>query len=194
MTVSQSSKNDMEWIGMGKNSEIEIINPGIDPTKFSPATKTVNPTILYLGRLKSYKKIDTLIRAMKHILPEQPNAKLVIAGFGEERETLEDLAFKEGVHKSVKFVGKVSDNRKTGFLVEAHNEKAFAEKINLLIKDTNLRHSMEHAAIQWAKEHTWEKSANMLTGLINKVLNLEPVRELEYQPSHKNFKVEYEQT
>lgn len=109
ITVSQSSKKDMLKIGLGKNSPIEIVNPAIDPGKFSPGEKTTTPTVLYLGRLMPWKSIDTLVKAMKHVVKVIPDVKLEIAGFGESRYDLERLAKELCLLDTVEFLGKVSD-------------------------------------------------------------------------------------
>jgi glycosyltransferase involved in cell wall biosynthesis/cellulose synthase/poly-beta-1,6-N-acetylglucosamine synthase-like glycosyltransferase/O-antigen/teichoic acid export membrane protein len=109
ITVSESSKKDMLKIGLGKNSRIEIVNPAIDASKFSPGEKTTVPTVLYLGRLMPWKSIDTLVKAMKHVVKSIPNVKLEIAGFGESRYELERLAKELGLLDTVEFLGKVSD-------------------------------------------------------------------------------------
>lgn len=57
--------------------------------------------VLALGRLHRNKAFDVLIRAMAHV----PDATLVIAGEGPERDALETLARKEGVADRVYLPG-----------------------------------------------------------------------------------------
>jgi glycosyltransferase involved in cell wall biosynthesis len=119
ITVSESSKRDMEKIGLGKHHIIDIVNPGIEPSRFYTAPKSKHPTILYVGRLKAYKRLDTLIRAMKYITKEHPKAKLIIAGFGESRSYLEKLVKNMGIEDSVEFLGKIDDDTRSRLLAEA---------------------------------------------------------------------------
>lgn len=119
ITVSESSKRDMEKIGLGKRHVIDIVNPGIEPSRFYTAPKSKYPTILYVGRLKAYKRLDTLIRAMKHITKDHPKAKLIIAGFGESRSYLEKLVKNMGIEDSVEFLGKIDDDTRSKLLAEA---------------------------------------------------------------------------
>lgn len=119
ITVSPSSKDALEKLGLGRHTETEIINPGIDPEKFKVSEKTVYPTILYLGRLKKYKSIDVLVKAFPHILEEFPEAKLRIAGFGESIYDLQDLVKGLNIEKSVEFLGKVDEETKTQLLAES---------------------------------------------------------------------------
>ncbi|MCH7641143.1 glycosyltransferase [Patescibacteria group bacterium] len=219
ITVSESSKQDMETIGLGRNIPIDIVNPAIEPFKFSPGRKTSNPSVLYLGRLMPWKSIDTLIKAMTSIINKFPEARLKIAGLGESRESLEALVNRLGLEDCVEFLGKVSEaakvkllgeswvfaypslmegwgitaieasasgtavvasdvpglneavrNPSTGLLVEKGDVYGFAEKINLLLYDDSLRESLESGGIRWARNFTWDKSADTFLKIVEKVV------------------------
>jgi glycosyltransferase XagB len=119
VTVSESTKKDLESIGFGKLQPISVVNPGVDLTFLKKGKKTQTPTILYLGRLKAYKSIDTLIKAMPKILAKHPKAMLKIAGFGEARHSLENLVEKMNLGSKVEFLGKVSEEAKRKLLQES---------------------------------------------------------------------------
>lgn len=119
VTISPSSKLDMYKLGFSGDQEIETINPGIEVSKFRPQEKTINPSILYLGRLKAYKSIDTLLKAMVHVIRTNPKVTLNIAGFGESREYLEKLVRELGLSKFVNFLGKVSEEVKVKLLSQS---------------------------------------------------------------------------
>jgi glycosyltransferase involved in cell wall biosynthesis len=119
VTVSQSSRTDMESVGISDASDTEIVHPGIDVAKFKNGKKSKHPSLLYLGRLKPYKSIDTIIKAMPAVLKQNPHTKLNIAGFGESRKSLIQLANRLGVNKSVKFLGKVSEEKKVQLLTSS---------------------------------------------------------------------------
>ncbi|MCR4324992.1 MAG: glycosyltransferase [Candidatus Curtissbacteria bacterium] len=119
VTVSNSSKEEIEKLGLGKKISIVVIHPGVDLTKFRTMQKTKDPSIVYLGRLKPYKSVDRLITAFSKILKEIPNATLTIAGDGESRKELEILAKSLRIEKVVKFVGKVSEQAKVELLGKA---------------------------------------------------------------------------
>lgn len=72
-----------------------------------PNIPTTHKVILTLGRLHHKKAQDTLIKAMIHI----PHATLLIAGEGELRAKLENLAYKIGVSDRVIFLGLRKDIR-----------------------------------------------------------------------------------
>ncbi len=121
VTVSTSSKRNMEALGIGK-AGISIVHPGVRLDEFTPApNKTDRPNILYLGRLKAYKSVDVLLRAFKEVIAERPEAKLIIAGDGDEESTLKKLAFEElRLGKDhVEFLGHISEERKKTLLQES---------------------------------------------------------------------------
>jgi glycosyltransferase involved in cell wall biosynthesis/O-antigen/teichoic acid export membrane protein len=115
VTVSESSRHEMEEWGIC-GTGIEIINPGIDLSQLSPGRPDADPTVLYLGRLKAYKSIPVLLRAFKLVLASVPNARLVIAGSGEELEALQGLAAQSGIADRVEFAGKITEEQKTRLL------------------------------------------------------------------------------
>jgi glycosyltransferase involved in cell wall biosynthesis len=57
--------------------------------------------LLYVGRLQPWKGVDTAIQA----LPAMSDAALLVAGDGEERERLQQLAAAQGVGERVHFLG-----------------------------------------------------------------------------------------
>lgn len=109
VTISESSKKAMRNIGI--KGEIAIIPPGVD---FIPMDKqkTTHPTIVYLGRLRKYKSIDTVILATRFIKDFIPNIELLIAGTGEDEERLKNITQDLNLEQNVKFLGKVSELRK----------------------------------------------------------------------------------
>ncbi len=111
IAISQSTKTDMLELGLGQKG-IEIIHSGVDLETLTPGPKSLNPTILYVGRLKRYKSVDVLIKAFVKVLKESPDATLIIAGAGDERSRLEILAGELNVANYVEFVGKVTEEAK----------------------------------------------------------------------------------
>lgn len=119
ITVSNSSKEDMEKLGFGKSLPIEVIYPGVDLSKFRPGSKTIKPSILYLGRLKPYKSIETAVYAMVKVIKDVPGAIFTIAGDGESKSSLERLVRVLGLEHAVKFVGKVPESEKAKLYASA---------------------------------------------------------------------------
>ena len=82
----------------------EVIYNGIENYPVSAITR--NPYgILSVGSLIPQKKFDVTIRAFAKVKQKFPMAELTIAGQGEEREHLQDLARECGVADSVHFAG-----------------------------------------------------------------------------------------
>lgn len=104
-----------------------VISNGVDTTKFKKIAKAdaavrfnVKPTeknIVYVGRLHPEKSVDTLIKAVPHIISKQPDAHIYIVGAGHQDKLLEGLARKLHIQDYVTFLGKVSDED----LVPAYN-------------------------------------------------------------------------
>jgi glycosyltransferase involved in cell wall biosynthesis len=91
ITVSKSSKSELEELGF---SDVEIVYNGVDCeslTEFLNLKKSNDPVVIYLGRLKKYKRVDNIIEAFKTVKNEIPNAKLWIVGLGDEKDRLEKL-------------------------------------------------------------------------------------------------------
>ena len=118
ITVSESSKQAMKDLGLGR-AGIEIVYPGIDLANLIPGDKSKTPTVLYLGRLKSYKSIDVLIRAFASVAADMPNARLIIAGSGEEENYLKNLTRDLTLGSQIEFLGKVSEVDKINLLQKA---------------------------------------------------------------------------
>ncbi len=117
VTVSNSSKVDLEKLGFVNS--IEVINPGVDNVNVNKYAKTQYPQLLYMGRLKPYKSIDTLIYSMIKIASVYPKARLIIAGEGESEDFLKRLVEKLGLVSSVEFMGRVDDELKWKLLSES---------------------------------------------------------------------------
>lgn len=120
VTVSRSSREDMERLGIGK-AGITVVHPGVSLEFFAKGTKHRRPSILYLGRLKEYKSVDVLLSAFRKVIGEHPEAELVIAGDGDDEKRLKRIAYEElrlGSDR-VKFVGHVSEEEKRSLLQRA---------------------------------------------------------------------------
>ena len=114
--------------------KITIIPNGVDLSKFKmKKTKRKSNEVFYVGRLIYYKGLDVLIKAMKKVVEEIPDAHLSIGGSGELKKELQKLTEELGLKKSVSFLGKVSNkemeerfNKSTVFVLPSvHKSEAF---------------------------------------------------------------------
>jgi glycosyltransferase involved in cell wall biosynthesis len=72
----------------------------------------VEPTLLYLGRLKQYKRIDLIIDAFLRVRATFPTARLIIAGKGDARPALEAQIRRLHLENAVQMPGFVTDHEK----------------------------------------------------------------------------------
>ncbi len=119
ITVSRSSELEMKALGIG-SAGIEIVHPGVHLHELVRGEKSITPTVLYLGRLKAYKSVDVLIRAFHLVVKERPDARLLIAGGGDEENYLKRLARDLGFNSDkIHFLGKVDEAEKLRLLQSA---------------------------------------------------------------------------
>jgi glycosyltransferase involved in cell wall biosynthesis len=122
VAVSESTRSDLVRRGFPRE-HIEVIPNGVDSSAFSPAPeggRFHEPTLLYLGRLKRYKRVDLVIQALALLRSRGVQARLLIAGKGDHADALERQAQKLGLDRSaVRFLGFVSEEEKRELLSRA---------------------------------------------------------------------------
>lgn len=116
ITISDSTKAEMEKLKIS-SLPIGLVHSGVSDGLI-PGAKAERPTILYLGRLKRYKGVRRLIDAFARIKPDVPDARLVIAGTGDDLEPLKEYAADSGAD-GIEFTGQVTDADKIRLMQEA---------------------------------------------------------------------------
>jgi glycosyltransferase involved in cell wall biosynthesis len=114
MAVSRSTAQDLAGRGLPEE-EITVIPNGVDLARYRPDPGTdrfAMPTLLYLGRLKRYKRVDLPIRALARLREAGVAARLVIAGAGDHDGALRALTAELGLEDAVDFRGFVSEEEK----------------------------------------------------------------------------------
>jgi glycosyltransferase involved in cell wall biosynthesis len=115
VTVSEDLRNKLIGLCPEAAGKVEVIPMGIGATatragQSPPTPEPATPgcgdrdrmrTVLFIGRLSEIKGVDVLIRAMEGI----ENAQLLVAGDGERRRELEELARRLSI--SARFFGRV---------------------------------------------------------------------------------------
>ena len=116
--ISESTADDLAARGIPR-SRIVVIHPGIDTNAYSPdaAQRSPVPLVVYLGRLKRYKRVDLVLRAFAAM--NHPTARLAIAGTGDRRAALARLAASLDLGDRVKFLGFISEAEKVALLRSA---------------------------------------------------------------------------
>ena len=118
VAVSESTAVDLARRGMPR-SGIQIVPNGVDLEVLStpaPEERFSEPTLLYLGRLKRYKRIDLLLRAVASLVGRGTPCRLLVAGRGDDRPRLEALTESLGLEQHVEFLDFVSDVEKRELL------------------------------------------------------------------------------
>ena len=113
--VSESTANDLVARGIPRKT-IKVIYNGMDTEFFTPApnTRSDRPLFAYVGRLKRYKGVDLILQAFARW--NGTDASLAIAGAGDYREHLEQLASALGISDRVRFLGFISAEEKRDLL------------------------------------------------------------------------------
>jgi glycosyltransferase involved in cell wall biosynthesis len=98
--------------------DVTLVNYGVDHAlhRTSDTGKSTSPLIGYFGRLKKYKSVDQLLRALPVVLKQIPGLKVVIVGEGDDKPRLQSIARELGLSASVEFTGFVSEQRKVELL------------------------------------------------------------------------------
>lgn len=116
--ISESTAEDLARRGIPRG-RIEVIPPGIDHETYRPdpdVARAEIPTLLYVGRLKRYKGIDVLIRAVARLRAEFAEIRLVLLGRGDDRPRLEAVTQELGASDRVSFEGWVGEAEKVRWL------------------------------------------------------------------------------
>jgi glycosyltransferase involved in cell wall biosynthesis len=114
VAVSRSTAEDLRARGL-EGPEIAIVPNGVDLTRFSPGPtvpRASDPTVLYLGRLKRYKRLDLVFRAVATMKDRFPGLRFLVAGKGDREDDLRALAHRLGLGETVRFLGYVSEDEK----------------------------------------------------------------------------------
>jgi glycosyltransferase involved in cell wall biosynthesis len=118
VAVSESTVQDLRRRGVACG-EVVVVHNGVDLDRFSPDSeegKFRSPTVLYLGRLKRYKRVDLVLKAVARLTEEGLPVRLLVAGKGDHELELRALQERLGLRNSVEFLGYVSEAEKIRLL------------------------------------------------------------------------------
>ena len=116
VAISETTKRDVANLGLSEKNT-SVVYPAVTKNgnrliNHSTQKKFSRPTLLYLGKVKRYKRVDMLVRLMPEIIKRVPGTKLLIAGWGTFGPYLTDVSMKSLVKNNIKIVGPVSDKEK----------------------------------------------------------------------------------
>jgi glycosyltransferase involved in cell wall biosynthesis/O-antigen/teichoic acid export membrane protein len=96
LTISESARRDIVALGIPVQ-QIHVAYLGVEPDAFVTTRRDARPTLLYLGRIKQYKRLEVLLDVLEGI----PEAQLEIAGDGDHRPVLESEIDRRGLQGRV---------------------------------------------------------------------------------------------
>jgi glycosyltransferase involved in cell wall biosynthesis len=114
MTVSDSTKQSLMTVGIGKEN-IEVINNGIsNPVLDEPSEKEKDPIFIFVSRVVKMKGTENVIKAFFGIQKQLKDAKLWIVGDGDKLyvEHLKQVIKTYPIKLKVQFFGKVNEQEK----------------------------------------------------------------------------------
>ena len=121
IAVSESTADDLTRRGM-RRGQISVIPNGIEFETFTPgphSDRYTKPTLLYLGRLKAYKKVEFILEAIALLSSKGVDCRLLVAGDGDYRGHLERFSKDLGINSRVTFLGYVTETKKIELLRKA---------------------------------------------------------------------------
>ena len=135
VAVSEGTRSELVELGVD-DTRVAVIHNGLDaetyippatvppaalpaetgPTKARPAKA---PVALWVGRLRSYKTVSTLLDAARLCRPRYPELRWQVAGEGPERERLQRAVESMGLQDIVEILGFVTTEEKVRLMQNA---------------------------------------------------------------------------
>jgi glycosyltransferase involved in cell wall biosynthesis len=117
VAVSPTTRDALVAEGI-ERERVHVIYNGIAGTESAVPAPTTHDArrIVYVGRLKRYKRLDHLIRAVADLRTEFPDIRLDIAGDGDARPALEELVASLGLEAYVTLHGFTAAAQKDALL------------------------------------------------------------------------------
>ena len=110
LTISMAARDELVDLGVPPD-HVHVAYLGVEPAQFHDGVpRAERPTLLYLGRLKAYKRIEVILDVLEAI----PDARLEIAGDGDHRASLETEIARRGLTDRVVLHGFVTEDDKAG--------------------------------------------------------------------------------
>ncbi len=107
LVISESTRDDLRRRGIGAG-KISVVHCGLDHDAYrvdGASPKRAQPTIVFVGRLRRYKGVDWVMRALPRVLARVPAARLQVIGDGPHLAALQGAAARLNVAHAVEFLG-----------------------------------------------------------------------------------------
>jgi|Deesub1362A_J573_1020465.scaffolds.fasta_scaffold01586_4 glycosyltransferase involved in cell wall biosynthesis len=119
--------------------------------------------VIFHGFISGEKKVKLLQSAWVHVLPS------IREGWGISI-TEAGACGTPSIGYNVVGVKDAIKDGYSGIIVEKENIDALANTIITILKDGNLREKLSRNAVEWAKQFSWEKSADKFEGVIKNAI------------------------
>ena len=121
IVISPSTKEDIVRRGVDPG-RVDVVLCGLDHSRYRNLglERFERPTIVHLGRLRKYKSVEVVMRAMRIVLAQVPDARLVIIGDGPHKKALEAEAAGLGLGEAVEFKGFMGGGELVEYLNRSH--------------------------------------------------------------------------
>ena len=107
LTISEAAADDLVREGIPRgNITVEYL--GVEPEGFDPIERAPDPRLIFVGRLKAYKRVELLL----DVLDALPAATLDVVGEGDHRPDIEAEIARRGLGERVRMHGYVDGARK----------------------------------------------------------------------------------
>ncbi len=121
VAISDSTKHDLVRRGIPAD-QISVIPCGIDTDfyKQNPSITVEQGRLLFVGRLKQYKGVQHLLKAMKILQTRNIKTNLTVIGEGDYSHSLKLLVGKLNLQDNVTFEGFISQEDKLSWLQKSY--------------------------------------------------------------------------
>jgi glycosyltransferase involved in cell wall biosynthesis len=107
LTISDAARDDLVREGIPReNITVEYL--GVEPEGFEPVERAPEPRVIFVGRLKAYKRVELLL----DVLEANPGVALDVVGEGDHRPDIEAEVRRRGLGDRVVMHGYVDGARK----------------------------------------------------------------------------------
>lgn len=96
---------------MGGYGRISVIPNGVDVDFFRPSDEKDSNLVAWVGRMVPEKGLVYLLEAMREVVKQHANVKLVLGGDGPLRQYLQNFARQLGLQKNIFFLGAINHEK-----------------------------------------------------------------------------------